>query len=46
VKAMSFASMEYNNKKLEQLFKEKYGDEALELAIELGFDKEELLNNI
>ena len=28
------------------LFKEKYGDEALELAIELGFDKEELLNNI
>ena len=39
-------SMEYNNKKLEQLFKEKYGDEALELAIELGFDKEELLNNI
>jgi hypothetical protein len=46
--------MEYNNKKLEQqlvdarclLFKEKYGDEALELAIELGFDKEELLNNI
>ena len=46
--------MEYNNKKLEQelvdarylLFKEKYGDEALELAIELGLDKEELLNNI
>ena len=28
------------------LFKQKYGDEALELAIELGFDKEELLNNI
>ena len=38
--------MEYNNKQLEQLFEEKFGEGSLEFAIEQCFDKEELLNNI
>jgi hypothetical protein len=33
-------------KELEQLFEEKFGEGSLEFAIEQGFDKEELLNNI
>ena len=35
-----------NIKKLERLFEEKFGEGSLEFAIEQGFDKEELLNNI
>ncbi len=31
---------------LERLFEEKFGEGSLEFAIEQGFDKEELLNNI
>ncbi len=38
--------MEYNNKQLEKLFEEKFGEGSLEFAIEQGFDKEELLNSI
>ena len=38
--------MEYNNKQLEKLFEEKFGEGSLEFAIKQGFDKEELLNNI
>ena len=35
-----------NKEELERLFEEKFGEGALEFAIEQGFDKEELLNNI
>ena len=31
---------------LEQLFEEKFGEGSLQFAIQQGFDKEELLNNI
>jgi len=33
-------------KELEQLFEEKFGEGSLELAIEQGFDKEELLKSL
>ena len=46
-------NMEYKTKKnmdnteeLERLFEEKFGEGSLEFAIEQGFDKNELLNNI
>ena len=38
--------MSTNNIKLEKLFKEKYGEGSLDLAIEQGFDKEELLKSL
>ena len=33
-------------KELEPLFEEKFGEGSLELAIEQGFDKEELLKSL
>ncbi len=35
-----------NIEELEKLFEEKFGEGSLQFAIEQGFDKEELLNNI
>ena len=35
-----------NTEELERLFEEKFGEGSLEFAIEQGFDKDELLNNI
>jgi len=34
------------DKTKEQLFEEKFGEGSQELAIEQGFDKEEIINNI
>jgi len=38
--------MEYKNKITIKEFNEKYGIDAFQLAIENGFDKDELLNEI
>ena len=38
--------MSTNNIKLEKLFKEKFGEQSLDLAIEQGFDKKELLKSL
>ena len=35
-----------NKEELERLFEEKFGEGSLKFAIEQGFDKDELLNNI
>ena len=35
-----------NKEELERLFEENFGEGSLEFAIEQGFDKDELLNNI